>query len=56
MNGKNYRDLIAWQKAMDLVEHVYRVTLRDAERIMYPDDPKAYKGCPRTTWRGGGAA
>src|SRR5512135_2077752 len=23
---KNYRDLIAWQKAMDLVEMVYRLT------------------------------
>ena len=26
MAGKNYRDLIAWQKAMDLVEMVYKVT------------------------------
>jgi four helix bundle protein len=26
MAGKNYRDLIAWQKAMDLVEVVYKVT------------------------------
>ncbi len=26
MSGKNYRDLIAWQKAMDFVEAVYRVT------------------------------
>jgi four helix bundle protein len=24
--GRNYRDLIAWQKAMDLAEAVYRVT------------------------------
>jgi four helix bundle protein len=26
MAGKNYRDLVAWQKAMDFVEAVYRVT------------------------------
>ncbi len=26
MAGKNYRDLLVWQKAMDLVEDVYRVT------------------------------
>ena len=26
MSGENYRDLIAWQKAMDLVEGVYRAT------------------------------
>jgi four helix bundle protein len=26
MTSQNYRDLIAWQKAMDLVESVYRTT------------------------------
>ena len=26
MAGKNYRDLFAWQKAMDLVEVVYKAT------------------------------
>lgn len=26
MTGKSYRDLIAWQKAMDFVEEVYLVT------------------------------
>lgn len=26
MGGKNYRDLIAWQKAMDLAERVYQLT------------------------------
>ncbi|HLA83621.1 MAG TPA: four helix bundle protein [Thermoguttaceae bacterium] len=26
MSGKNYRDLLAWQKAMELVESVYRMT------------------------------
>jgi four helix bundle protein len=26
MSGKNYRDLDAWQKSMDFVEEVYRVT------------------------------
>ena len=26
MAVRNYRDLIAWQKAMDLAEHVYQVT------------------------------
>ncbi len=35
MNGKNYRDLIAWQKAMDLVEHVYRVTLSWPQEELY---------------------
>jgi hypothetical protein len=24
MSGKNYQDLIAWQRAMELVETVYR--------------------------------
>ncbi|MEQ8846986.1 four helix bundle protein [Botrimarina sp.] len=34
MAAKNYRDLIAWQKAMDLAELVYKVTgrLPDEER------------------------
>jgi four helix bundle protein len=26
VSGKNYQDLIAWQKAMDLVEMIYEVT------------------------------
>ncbi len=26
MGGKNYRDLVAWQKAMELVVEVYRTT------------------------------
>jgi four helix bundle protein len=26
MPVKNYRDLIAWQKSMDLVEEIYRIT------------------------------
>lgn len=26
MAGKNYRDLIAWQKSMDFVEEIYRAT------------------------------
>ncbi|HEX4148238.1 MAG TPA: four helix bundle protein, partial [Pirellulales bacterium] len=26
MSGRNYRDLIAWQKAMDLVVMVYQLT------------------------------
>ena len=26
MSGKDYRDLLAWQRAMDLVELVYRAT------------------------------
>ena len=26
MGGRNYQDLIAWQKAMDLVEAVYQIT------------------------------
>jgi four helix bundle protein len=31
MPSRNYRDLIAWQKAMDLVEEIYRTT-RDFPR------------------------
>jgi four helix bundle protein len=31
MKVKNYRDLIAWQKAMDLVEDVYKAS-RDFPR------------------------
>ncbi|NEV62352.1 four helix bundle protein [Thiorhodococcus minor] len=26
MGGMNYRDLIAWQKSMDLVDEIYRLT------------------------------
>jgi four helix bundle protein len=26
MMGQSYRDLVAWQRAVDLVEHVYRIT------------------------------
>jgi four helix bundle protein len=26
MGGRNYQDLIAWQKAMDLVEAIYQTT------------------------------
>ena len=26
MGGRNYRDLVAWQKAMDLAEQVYQLT------------------------------
>ena len=32
MAGKNYRDLIAWQKAMELVMLVYRVHKEPAQR------------------------
>ena len=28
MSGRNYQDLVAWQKAMDLVELVYRASER----------------------------
>lgn len=35
MAGKNYRDLIAWQKAMDFVEDVYRVTERFPKEETY---------------------
>lgn len=28
MAGQNYRDLIVWQKSMDFVEEVYRLTAR----------------------------
>jgi four helix bundle protein len=35
MAVKNYRELIAWQKAMDLVEGVYQVTLKFPRHEMY---------------------
>jgi four helix bundle protein len=35
MSGKNYRDLIAWQKAMDLVEDVYRLTKKFPKEELY---------------------
>ena len=31
----DYRDLIAWQKAMDLVEHVYRATVMFPKEELY---------------------
>jgi four helix bundle protein len=31
----DYRDLTAWQKAMDLVEHVYRATVRFPKEELY---------------------
>lgn len=27
MTTRNYRDLVVWQKSMDLVEEVYRLTI-----------------------------
>jgi four helix bundle protein len=33
--GKNYRDLIAWQKAMDLVEMVYKATGQFPKEELY---------------------
>jgi four helix bundle protein len=35
MAGQNYRDLIAWQKAMDLAENVYRGTVRMPREELY---------------------
>ena len=35
MGAKNYRDLIAWQKAMDLVEAVYRATKQFPKDELY---------------------
>lgn len=35
MSSRNYRDLIAWQKAMDLVEAVYRVSATFPKEEMY---------------------
>jgi len=35
MAGQNYRDLIAWQKAMDLVEMVYQATKRFPKEETY---------------------
>jgi len=33
--GKSYRDLVAWQKAMDLVTEVYRITTSFPKEEMY---------------------
>lgn len=33
--GKSYRDLIAWQRAMDLVTEVYRITASFPREEMY---------------------
>jgi four helix bundle protein len=33
--AQNYKDLIAWQKAMDLVEQVYRTTEQFPKREVY---------------------
>jgi four helix bundle protein len=35
MTVKQYRDLIAWQKAMDLVEQVYKITKEFPKDEMY---------------------
>ncbi len=35
MAGQNYRDLIAWQKAMDLTESVYRITAKMPPEELY---------------------
>lgn len=35
MSVKNYKDLIAWQKAMDLVEIVYRLTQAFPKEELY---------------------
>ena len=35
MAGKNYRELFAWQKAMDLVEVVYKATGQFPEEEIY---------------------
>jgi four helix bundle protein len=35
MAGKNYKDLIAWQKAMDLVEMVYKATGQFPKEELY---------------------
>jgi four helix bundle protein len=32
---RNYQDLVVWQKAMDLVEHVYKLTRRFPKEEMY---------------------
>jgi four helix bundle protein len=35
MTSRNYRDLIVWQKAMDLVEGVYRITRSFPQEELY---------------------
>ena|SRR5215475_11395969 len=35
MAGKNYRDLVAWQKAMGLVEEVYKVSCKFPKEEVY---------------------
>ncbi len=63
MTVRNYRDLILWQKAMDLVELVYRITTRFPQDELYglaaksegpqypfrPTSPKAKGGTPPET-------
>ncbi|HWQ10938.1 MAG TPA: four helix bundle protein [Holophaga sp.] len=34
-NDRSYRDLMVWQKSMDLVEHVYRATQRFPKEETY---------------------
>ena len=35
MSGPSYRDLVAWQRAVDLVEHIYRATARWPREEIY---------------------
>jgi four helix bundle protein len=35
MPSQNYRDLIVWQKSMDLVEHIYRTSRRFPKDELY---------------------
>ncbi len=35
MSGRNYSDLIAWQKAMDLVELIYKATAQLPKEELY---------------------
>ena len=35
MTGKRYNELVAWQKAMDLVEQIYKITRRFPKEELY---------------------
>jgi four helix bundle protein len=45
MAGQNYRDLIAWQKAMDLAESVYRVTANMPREELYGLTAQIRRAC-----------
>lgn len=45
MTGKNYRDLLAWQKSMDFVEDVYRATKKFPKEEQYGLTSQLRRSC-----------